>query len=86
MTTRNTASKFTVSIPADLANFIVQYQTSHGLDSRSEVIARGLQSLRDADLAAAYRTHAEAWNKNPEKDFWDKAALDDGLNNEESRW
>jgi Arc/MetJ-type ribon-helix-helix transcriptional regulator len=86
MTIRNTVSKFSISIPADLAKFVEQYQASHGLENRSEVIARGLQSLRDAELAAAYRAHAEAWSKNPEKDFWDKAAVDDGLDTEESKW
>ena len=86
MTIRSTVSKFTVSISADLAKFIEQYQASHGLENRSEVIARGLQKLQDAELAAAYQAHAKEWNKNPEKDFWDKAAVDDGLNTEESKW
>ncbi len=86
MTTRSTTSKFTISIPADLAQFISQYQAAHGLDNRSEVIARGLQSLREAELAAAYRAHAEDWAKEPDRDFWDKAALDDGLDSEESQW
>lgn len=82
----NTTSKFTVSVPSGLAKFIEQYQKNHQIASRSEVIARGLQSLRDAELAAAYQDHAKAWQKDSEREFWDRAALDDGIDDEESRW
>jgi Arc/MetJ-type ribon-helix-helix transcriptional regulator len=86
MPTDNTTSKFTVSVPPDLAKFIEQYQKSHHIASRSEVIAKGLQSLRDAELAAAYRDHAKAWQKDPERDFWDQAAIADGIDSEEPKW
>jgi Arc/MetJ-type ribon-helix-helix transcriptional regulator len=86
MPTDNTASKFTVSVPSDLAKFIEQYQKNHQIASRSEVIARGLQNLRDAELAAAYRDHAKAWQKDPEREFWDQAAVADGIDGEESTW
>jgi hypothetical protein len=32
-----------------------------------------------ATLGRAYADHAQAWRRDPERDFWDKAALDDGL-------
>lgn len=82
----NTVSKFTVSVPSDLAKFLEQYQKNHKIASRSEVIARGLQSLRDTELATAYRNHAKAWQKDPEHTFWDEAAVADGIDGEESKW
>ena len=80
-----TASKFSVSIPADLTRFLEQYQKEHGL-SRSEAITKGLKKLREQELANAYRDHAQDWQNNPDKGFWDIAALDDGLDSDESGW
>lgn len=85
MNERTTVSKFSISIPADLSSFLEQYQKDHGL-SRSEAVSKGLEKLREAELAKAYQDQAKDWETDPEKDFWDKAALDDGLNNEESNW
>ena len=73
-----TATKFSVSVPTELASFLNQYQQEHGV-SRSEVFTKGLEKLREEELARAYREHAEEWEKDPDKDFWDKAALDDGI-------
>ena len=86
MTHRTTTAKFSVSIPADLADFLERYQEERGLSSRSEVIARGLEMLRDEALAEAYKDHAQAWQRDPDKDFWDAAAVDDGLDAGESSW
>ena len=86
MTTRATASKYSVSIPAELANFLECYQRKHGLSSRSEVVTKGLEKLKEAELAAAYKDHAQHWQRDPDKEFWDSAALDDGLDTGESNW
>lgn len=86
MTTRITATKFSISLPAELARFLEDYQKEHGLGSRSEVIAKGLETLRKAELANAYREHAEDWQTDPDRDFWDRAAVADGLDTDESRW
>ena len=71
-------AKFFVSIPAELAHFLEVYRQTYDV-SRSDAVARGLRKLRDAELAEAYQAHAEAWAHNPKKDFWDRAAVDDGL-------
>ena len=78
MNKRTTAVKFFVSIPAGLARFLGIYQQTHDV-SRSNAVARGLQKLKDAELAKAYKAHAEAWAQDSEKDLWDQAAVDDGL-------
>lgn len=85
MSMRNTAAKFSVSIPAELARFVDGYQQEHGL-SRSEVISMGLEKLREAALADAYRDEAKVRQEGGDVDFWDTAAVDDGLNGEESPW
>lgn len=73
-----TVAKFSVSIPAELARFLEVYQQTHDV-SRSDAVARGLRKLRDAELAEAYKAHAEEWAHDPDRDFWDRAAVDDGL-------
>lgn len=85
MTERPTVSKFSISIPADLTHFLEQYQKDHGI-SRSEAVAKGLEKLREQELADAYREHAKDWQNDPDKEFWDTAAVDDGLDSEESTW
>lgn len=85
MNENRTVSKFSVSLPTDLTAFLKEYQKSHGV-SRSEVVARALTKLREQELANAYKQHAENWQDNPDKDFWDAAAVDDGLDSNESSW
>jgi Arc/MetJ-type ribon-helix-helix transcriptional regulator len=72
-------AKWTVSLPPELARFVERYQQTHDLESRSEVIAQGLRSLQAAELEEAYRDHAQTWQNDPEREFWDSAAVDDGL-------
>ncbi|UCH27356.1 MAG: hypothetical protein JSV66_06885 [Trueperaceae bacterium] len=85
MKARTTTSKFSISIPADLARFVESYRKEHRV-SRSEVVAEGLERLRGEELAKAYRDHAEAWQHDPDREFWDSAAIDDGLDSEGSDW
>ena len=86
MHSRSTVAKFSVSVPAELASFLEAYREEHGLSSRSEVVTKGLEALREQALAEAYRDHAVQWREDPDRDFWDAAAVDDGLDSEESEW
>ena len=74
-----------VSIPAELASFVEAYRKEHGLGSRSEVIVKGLEKLREEALEDAHKAHAAAWREVPDRDFWDVAAVDDGPDTE-SEW
>lgn len=85
MNENRTVSKFSISIPADLTAFLEQYQKSHGV-SRSEAVAKALAKLREQELADAYKQHAKDWQDDPDKDFWDMAAVADGLDSDESSW
>ena len=40
------------------------------------------RKLTDEELARAYREHAKEWQNNPDRVFWDSAAIDDGLDDE----
>jgi Arc/MetJ-type ribon-helix-helix transcriptional regulator len=86
MNIRNTVAKFSVSIPAELANFLEDYQKEHKLSSRSEVISISLEKLREAELGKAYREHAKDWQSDSDQAFWDSAAADDGISTDESGW
>ena len=59
-----------------------RYQKTHALESRSEVIAQGLRQLQEAELALAYQAHALEWAKDSDAEFWDRAAVDDGIETE----
>ena len=72
-------AKWTVILPADLARFVERYQQTHALESRSEVITQSLRALQEAELAQAYRNHAAECKSDPEREFWDSAAITDGL-------
>lgn len=82
MSVRPKSAKLSVSVLAELLSLIERYQREHGLSSRSEVISRGLEKLLEAELARAYQEHAVEWQRDPDQDFWDGAALDDALNSD----
>ena len=84
--TRLSHHKLSVSLPPDLVAFVDAFRRDHGVATRSEVIARALEALRTADLERAYRDHARAWDHDPDRDFWDEAAVADALDDGESRW
>lgn len=47
--------KVSVSLPEELLEYAESYRQMHGLSSRSEVLARALKTLREAELAEGYR-------------------------------
>lgn len=79
MNNRTTVAKFSISIPIELLSFLEYYQKEHSLSSRSQVIIESLERLRQEELSKAYKDHAKHWQNNPDKDFWDIAAINDGL-------
>ena len=48
------------------------------LNTNDKTTSRHVQ-LREAQLEEAYKAHALEWAKDPEAEFWDTAAVDDGL-------
>ena len=57
--------KISVSVPTSLLEYAEQYQQTHGLQSRSDVIAAALKALRERELAEAYQALSLEYQKNP---------------------
>ena len=72
------AEKFSVSVASDLAQFAEHYRHTHNLHSRSEVIARALQRLREDELALEYRAAGAEWLASEDAALWDRT-VGDGL-------
>lgn len=53
MTTQS--RKVSISLSQELLEYAESYRESHGLSSRSEVLVRALQTLREVELAEGYR-------------------------------
>lgn len=51
--------KVSISLPADLAEFVEQYKTAHACKSRSQVIGTAVGLLRRRELEQAYRAAAQ---------------------------
>jgi antitoxin ParD1/3/4 len=47
--------KVSISLPEELLAYAECYRQTHGLSSRSEVLAQALRVLREAELAEGYR-------------------------------
>ena len=65
--------KLSISVPATLAHFVERYRDEHGIKTKSAVIERALELLREHELERAYA--AAAGDSDP---AWD-ATLADGL-------
>jgi len=77
------AEKLSVSLDGALVDFVSQYQKSHQIRSKSEVVARALTLLREHELETQYTDALEEWQASGEADLWD-AVTSDGLGGETS--
>lgn len=68
--------KLSISLPADMVNFIEQYRQTSGQTSRSQVVAEAIQLLQLRELEQAYREASME-----EDNAWE-ATLEDGLSHE----
>ncbi|WP_034341781.1 ribbon-helix-helix domain-containing protein [Deinococcus misasensis] len=64
MQQKQNAIKFSVSLPRPMMDYLEQYQHTHELPSRSEVLFEALKALREKELAEGYRLEAEEHSKN----------------------
>ena len=72
----------------ELDEFLALEETFRLIKARlaKDSFTRTLKKLEQRELATAYKEHAQDWQHNPDRAFWDEAAVDDGLDNEESSW
>lgn len=68
--------KLSISLPSNLLNFAEDFKVSHGLESRSEVIARALELLLEQELRQAYRDAAAEWEASPDAKLWENTVGD----------
>ncbi len=62
--------KVSVSLPEELLEYADSYRESHGLASRSEVLAQALKTLRETELAQGYRELAAEYREHHEPLEW----------------
>lgn len=70
------AEKMSVSLDGVLMDFVAQYQKSHQVRSKSEVVARALILLRERELEEQYAGALEEWQKSGDADLWDEVTSD----------
>ena len=70
--------KLSVSVPSDLIRFAETYRLQHHLNSRSQVITKALERLREDELALEYREAGAEWLASADAALWDQT-IKDGL-------
>jgi Arc/MetJ-type ribon-helix-helix transcriptional regulator len=81
----NNHQKLSISLSPELLRYAEEYQKTHNLASRSEVISLAIQALREKELLEGYQAMAEDYEKNP--DLLLDAGISDGLEpSDESSW
>ena len=71
---QDTNQKISISLSPELLRYAEEYQKTHKLASRSEVIALAMKALRERELFNGYKAMAEDYQKNPDP------LLDSGIN------
>ncbi|GGO39247.1 CopG family transcriptional regulator [Deinococcus humi] len=74
-----TSSKLSISLNAQLVDFLEHYQAAHQIRSRSEVISEAVALLQERELEQQYAEALEEWA--PEADAWE-VVTGDGLTEE----
>jgi Arc/MetJ-type ribon-helix-helix transcriptional regulator len=75
--TMNNKEKISITLPPEIVRYAEQYQQTHGLSSRSEVVLEAFKALREKELEEGYRAWAEEFKRNP--DPLTEAGLEEGL-------
>lgn len=78
-----TIAKMSVSVDEELVRFVERYQTAHEVRTKSEVVERALQLLRDEELIQQYMEAFKEWRESDDVALWD-ATLADGLERDET--
>lgn len=68
--------KLSVSLTDEDVAFVDDYATQVGVRSRSAVIHRAIELLREAELEDAYATAWDEWNADENASLWDVTAAD----------
>ena len=68
--------KLSVSLPDEDVEYLDQYASKQGLDSRSAAVLRAVRLLRASELGPAYEDAWTDWDEGEDSDLWDAATAD----------
>lgn len=68
--------KVSVSLPAEDVEFLDNYATERGLESRSAALQQAVRLLRTGELGAAYEGAWDDWTADADNAVWDEAVAD----------
>ena len=74
--------KLSVSLPPSDVEFVDQYRAAHGEASRSAVLRRAIERLREEELVEAYKIAGKDWEDSGDAALWD-VTVGDGLEPED---
>ena len=70
--------KVSVSLPGEDVQFLDDYVTERGLESRSAALQQAVRLLRTGELGAAYEAAWDEWAADADNAAWDEV-VGDGL-------
>ena len=59
-----------------MLDFLSQYQDTHGVRSKSEVVARALSLLRERELETQYASALMEWQASGDAALWETTSRD----------
>jgi Arc/MetJ-type ribon-helix-helix transcriptional regulator len=65
-----------VSLPDDDVEFVDEYASRRGLPSRSSVLHKAIDLLRESELEDAYEAAFDEWAESEDSKVWDRTAGD----------
>jgi len=68
--------KVSISLPTEDVEFLDEYATDRGLDSRSAAVHRAVRLLRAAELGASYESAWEEWAAGGDAEAWEPTTKD----------
>jgi Arc/MetJ-type ribon-helix-helix transcriptional regulator len=68
--------KMSISLPDEDVEFVDQYANRRGMTSRSSVLHKAIDLLRESELESAYQAAFDEWQDGSDARLWDKTTGD----------
>jgi Arc/MetJ-type ribon-helix-helix transcriptional regulator len=65
-----------ISLPDEDVEFVDDYASRRGLSSRSSVLHKAIDLLRESELESAYDSAFAEWDASEDADLWDRVTGD----------
>lgn len=63
---RNATQNVNLRLPSELLAYLEQYQRQHNLSTRTEVIIKAIQTLREQELIEGYKALSRSYQRKPD--------------------